>query len=103
MLRKTSRQGLVYIHQTAWIWPDLTQEAKPAQREPPRGQGSELLLSGALYSNPVNLKRKKPTAESAEKMGERGLTQTPTKLENKEERVGRTRNKEMVDRIRLSD
>ena len=32
-------------------------------------------------------------------MGERGLTQPPTKLEKKEERerVGRTRNKEMVD------
>lgn len=29
-------------------------------------------------------------------MGERGLTQTPTKLENKE-RAGRTRNEETVD------
>lgn len=35
-------------------------------------------------------------------MGERGLTQTPTKLENKE-RVGRTRNEEMVDRVRFSN
>lgn len=39
--------------------------------------------------------------EGADEMGERRLTQPCTKLEKKEERetVGRTRNKEMIDKV----